>query len=83
MITDDSPLFRDKFDPVKGQYGHGKQNSKELVIPMTGPSVRQYYNKLLHSIGIRNEPKRRHEFSVNGLRKYFKTTAEQSGMSRS
>jgi hypothetical protein len=48
MITDDSPLFRDKFDPVKGQYGHGKQNSKELVIPMTGPSVRQ--NKKLTKI---------------------------------
>jgi site-specific recombinase XerC len=80
MITDDSPLFRDKFDPVKGQYGHGKKNSKELVIPMTGPSVRHYYNRLLRSIGIRNKPKRRHEFSVNGFRKYFKTTAEQSGM---
>jgi hypothetical protein len=81
VITDNSPLFRDKFDPVKGQYGHGKKNSNELVIPMTGPSVRQYYNRLLHSIGIRNEPKRRHEFSVNGFRKYYKTMAEQSGMS--
>jgi hypothetical protein len=80
MITDDSPLFRDKFDPVKGQYGHGKENSNELVIPMTGPSVRQYYNRLLRSIGIRNGPKRRHEFSVNGFRKYYKTMAEQSGM---
>jgi hypothetical protein len=80
MITDDSPLFRDKFDPVKGQYGHGKKNSKELIIPMTGPSVRQYYNRLLRSIGIRNGPKRRHEFSVNGFRKYYKTMAEQSGM---
>src|SRR5215831_9228466 len=81
MITDDSPLFRDKFDPVKGQYGHGKENSKDLVIPMTGPSVRQYYNRLLRSIGIRNGPKRRHEFSVNGFKKYYKTMAEQSGMS--
>jgi hypothetical protein len=80
MITDDSPLFRDKFDPVKGQYGHGKKNSKELIIPMTSPSVRQYYNRLLRSIGIRNGPKRRHEFSVNGFRKYYKTMAEQSGM---
>jgi hypothetical protein len=68
MITDDSPLFRDKFDPVKGQYGHGKKNSRELIIPMTCPSVRQYYNRLLRSIGIRNGPKRRHEFSVNGFR---------------
>jgi hypothetical protein len=48
---------------------------------MTCPSLRQYYNRPPHSIGIRNEPKRRHEFSVNGFRKYYKTMAEQSGMS--
>src|SRR5215813_3502360 len=47
---------------------------------MTGPSVRQYYNRLFPSIGIRNEPKRRHEFSIHGFRKYFKTMAEQSGV---
>jgi hypothetical protein len=51
-----------------------------VVIPMTAPSVRQYYNRLLFSIGIRNEKKRRHDFSVHGFRKYFKTRAEQSGM---
>ncbi len=79
-ITRDSPLFRDKFDPIKGQYGHGKKDSKNIVIPMTAPSVRQYYNRLLHSIGIRSEKKRRHDFSVHGFRKYFKTRAEQSGM---
>jgi integrase len=79
-VSTDSPLFRDKFDPIKGQYGHGKKDSKEVVIPMTAPSVRQYYNRLLYSIGIRNQKKRRHEFSVHGFRKYFKTRAEQSGM---
>jgi len=75
-ITNDSPLFRDKFD----QYGHGKKDAKEAAIPMTAPSVRQYYNRLLFSIGIRNEKKRRHDFSVHGFRKYFKTRAEKSGM---
>ncbi|HXX97704.1 MAG TPA: hypothetical protein VEL11_11375 [Candidatus Bathyarchaeia archaeon] len=79
-ITNDSPLFRDKFDPIKGQYGHGKKDAKEVVIPMTAPSVRQYYNRLLFSIGIRNEKRRRHDFSVHGFRKYFKTRAEQSAM---
>ena len=29
-IKQTSPLFRDKFDPIKGLYGHGKNNSKEL-----------------------------------------------------
>jgi integrase len=79
-ISSDSPLFRDKFDPIKGQYGHGKKDSENVVIPMTAPSVRQYYNRLLFSIGIRGQKKRRHDFSVHGFRKYFKTRAEQSGM---
>jgi hypothetical protein len=47
---------------------------------MTAHAIRQYYNRLLHSIGIRKDKKRRHEFSVHGFRKYFKTRAEQSGM---
>ncbi len=79
-IKKNSPLFRDKFDPIKGLYGHGKNNSKEVVIPMTAPAVRQYYNRLLFSIGIRNQRKRRHDFSVHGFRKFFKTKAEIGGM---
>jgi integrase len=75
-----SPLFRDKFDPIRGMYGHGKKYSKEAVIPITAPAVRQYYNRLLFSIGIRNQKKRRHEFSVHGFRKFFKTKAEIGGM---
>jgi integrase len=78
--SSDSPLFRDKFDPVKGLYGHGKKDSKDVVIPMTAPAVRQYSNRLLFSIGIRNQKKRRHEFSIHGFRKFFKTKAELGGM---
>jgi integrase len=79
-ITKSSTLFRDKFDPIKGLYGYGKTNSKQLIIPMTSPAVRQYYNRLLFTIGIRNERKRRHDFSVHGFRKFFKTKAEIGGM---
>jgi integrase len=43
------------------------------------PPVRQYYNRLLFSIGIRNQKNKRHEFSVHGFRK-FKTKAEIGGM---
>jgi integrase len=78
-VTSTSPLFRDKFDPIRGIYGHGKP-SKVVVLPMTAPAVRQYYNRLLFSIGIRNQKKRRHEFSVHGFRKFFKTKAEIGGM---
>jgi hypothetical protein len=47
---------------------------------MTAHAIRQYHNRLLHSIGIRKDKKRGHEFSVHGFGKYFKTRAEQSGM---
>ena len=78
VLTYQSPLFRDKFDPIRGMYGHGKKNAETNVIQMTAPAVRQYYNRLFYSIGIRSEKKRRHEFSVHGFRKYFKTRCELS-----
>jgi integrase len=80
VLSYQSPLFRDKFDPIRGMYGHGKKNAETNVIQMTAPAVRQYYNRLFYSIGIRSEKKRRHEFSVHGFRKYFKTRCELAGM---
>jgi integrase len=80
VLSYQSPLFRDKFDPIRGMYGHGKKNAETNVIQMTAPAVRQYYNRLFYSIGIRAEKKRRHEFSVHGFRKYFKTRCELAGM---
>lgn len=79
-ITPESPLFRDKFDPVKGQYGHGKDQSLEKVIPMTPHAVRTYYNRLLHSIGHRKDRRRRHDYSVHSYRKWYKTRCELGGM---
>jgi integrase len=74
-ITNASPLFRDTFDPIVSY-----DDKEKIVRSMTAHAIRQYYNRLLHTIGIRNGKKRRHEFSVHGFRKYFKTKAEQSGM---
>jgi integrase len=68
-LNRNSPLFRDKFDPINGF-------SNEKVEPMTAPAIRQYYNRLLHSIGIRKEAKRKYEFSVHGYRKWFKTRCD-------
>lgn len=68
-----SPLFRDKFDPIKG-------HTSDTIEPMTAGAVRQYYNRLLHSIGIRKDKQKRHEFSVHGFRKAFKTLCEIAGM---
>jgi integrase len=58
--------------------GHTSHNT--LVLPITEHSIRQYYNRLLRSIGIRKERKKRHEFSVHGFRKYFKTKSELAGV---
>jgi hypothetical protein len=49
-------------------------------MPITEHSIRQYYNRLLRSIGIHNERRKRHEFSVHGFGKYFKTKAERAGV---
>jgi integrase len=70
----ESPLFRDKFDPVKGKVDNS------IIEPMTAGAVRQYYNRLLHSIGIRKDKQKRHQFSVHGYRKAFKTLCELGGM---
>jgi hypothetical protein len=72
--------------PLKRSYkgltlvGNAANPSARLVKIMTAHAIRQYYNRLLHSIGLRKGRKRRHEFSVHGFRKYFKTRTEQSGM---
>ena len=55
-------------------------DKEKIVRSMIPHAIRQYYNRLLHSIGIRKDKKRRDEFLVQGFRKYFKTRAEQSGM---
>lgn len=72
----DSPLFRDRFDVSSNIYSR-LGASVEKVLPMTARAIRHYYNRLLHSLGIRNGPRKRHEFSVHSFRKWFKTRAEQ------
>jgi integrase len=71
-----SPLFRAAFDPIT----NGSRKSEKEVKTMTAHAIRQHYNRLLRSIGVRKERRKRHDFSVHGFRKYFKTRAEQSGM---
>jgi integrase len=84
-VSTNSPLFRDKFDPIRKQDGNwhcgrARRDAKGIAIPMSESSIMQYYNRLLYSIGIRNQKRRRHDFTVHGFRKYFKTRAEQAGM---
>jgi len=79
-ITDDSPLFRDKFDPLVTAYltyGGGKPDEPKI---MTGATIRVYYNRLFYECGFRTSPKKRHEFTVHGFRKWFKTRCENAGV---
>jgi integrase len=79
-ITDNSPLFRDKFDPLVTAYltyDGGKPEEPKL---MTGATIRVNYNRLFYECGFRTSPKRRHEFTVHGFRKWFKTRCENAGV---
>ncbi|MEO9319231.1 MAG: site-specific integrase [Nitrososphaera sp.] len=78
QLKPESPLFRDKFDPVRPRYQ--RKDAKDRVIAMSPSSIRKYYNRLLKQLGLRERSERRHEFSVHGFRKYFKTKAELAGM---
>jgi integrase len=79
-LTDDSPLFRDKFDPLVTAYltyGGGKPNEPKI---MSGATIRAYYNRLFYECRFRTNPQRRHEFTVHGFRKWFKTRCENAGL---
>jgi hypothetical protein len=62
-VSGTSPLFCDAFDPIAVT----ANPSIRIVKRMTAHAIRQHYNRLLHSLGIRNGKKRRHEFLSMGL----------------
>jgi len=77
-IVPDSPLIRDKFEPETRRsriYGAGIDISKPQRC--TPQMVRHYFNRLFLDYGFRTEKRKRHEFSIHGFRKWFKTRAEQ------
>jgi integrase len=79
-ITENSPLFRDKFDPLITSYLTYDGGKPEEPKRMTGAMIGAYYNRLFYECGFRTSPKRRHEFSVHGFRKWFKTRCENAGV---
>jgi integrase len=79
-ITENSPLFRDKFDPLVTAYLTYDGGKPEEPKIMTGATIRAYYNRLFYECGFRTSPKRRHEFTVHGFRKWFKTRCENAGV---
>ncbi len=79
-ISDGSPLFRDKFDPLVTAYLTYDGGKPEEPKRMTGAMIGAYYNRLFYECGFRTSPKRRHEFTVHGFRKWFKTHCENAGV---
>jgi integrase len=79
-ITENSPLFRDKFDPLVTAYLTYDGGKPEEPKRMTGAMIGAYYNRLFYECGFRTLPKRRHEFTVHGFRKWFKTRCENAGV---
>jgi integrase len=73
-IDRDSPLMRDRFQPLKtGSYAGDITNPKRLA----SSGVKRLMEDAFWRMGIRKEKKKRHEFSIHSFRKFFKTRAEQ------
>jgi hypothetical protein len=72
-ITKQSPLARDKWQTTRNIYEGDISKPRRLQV--TG--VKRLFEDMLWKHGIRREKKKRHEFSIHSVRKFFKTRAEQ------
>jgi len=72
-ITKDSPLARDRWQSTRSP--HKGDINKPRRLKVTG--VKRLFEDMLWKFGLRKEKKRRHEFSIHSVRKFFKTRAEQ------
>ena len=71
-ITKDSPLARDVWQTAKKRTGEATESRR---LKVTG--VKRLFEDMFWKYGLRKEKKRRHEFSIHSIRKFFKTRAEQ------
>ncbi|MBS7644132.1 site-specific integrase [Candidatus Bathyarchaeota archaeon] len=71
-INKDSPLARYVWQTTKKKNGEA---TKPKRLQVTG--VKRLFEDMLWKFGLRKEKKKRHEFSIHSLRKFFKTRAEQ------
>lgn len=78
-VTPSSPILRNLFYPDRGSR---PSTFAKIVIPLRSGGVKRLMEDALWRTGLRKpltEGTRRHEFEgVHGLRKYFKTHAEQA-----
>lgn len=73
-ITKNSPLVRDKWQAnLKGSHKGDIKQPKRLA----SLGVKRLFEDTAWKIGLRKEKKKRHEFSIHSIRKFFKTRTEQ------
>ncbi len=71
-VTKDSPLMRDRWE---AKNLHEREINKPMRLGVGG--VKRLFEDTLWKFGLRKEKKKRHEFSIHSVRKFFKTRAEQ------
>ena len=72
-ITKSSPLIRERWQTTKGSSKGEINDPKRLQ----SSGVKRLFEDMLWKFGLRKEKKKRHEFSIHSVRKFFKTRAEQ------
>jgi hypothetical protein len=73
-IGKDSPLARDRWQAnPRGSHKGAIDRPQRL----RARGVKRLFEDMLWKFGLRKEKKRRHEFSIHSIRKFFKTRAEQ------
>ncbi len=72
-ITQASPVIRDRWDTVRGGY----VGEVKTPLRLKSSGVKRLFEDALWKFGLRKEKKKRHEFSIHSVRKFFKTRAEQ------
>ena len=71
-ITKNSPLIRERWQTPKGIRGEINEPKR-----LQSSGVKRLFEDTLWKLGLRKEKKKRHEFSIHSVRKFFKTRAEQ------
>src|SRR5579863_651920 len=76
-VTKDSPLARDVWQTT-GKWGKNLVGSASNPVRLQSLGAKRLFEDMMWRLGIRKEKKRRHEFSIHSIRKFFKTRAEQA-----
>jgi integrase len=75
-VTPGSPLARDRWQTTRGGHGWNFVGRAEVPLRLQSLGVKRLFEDMMWRLGYRKQKKRRHEFSIHSVRKFFKTRAE-------